>query len=1426
MMDSDEERSAIVAEISSMAVPSVPIIPSTRPILAKHTGPVDEENYPVYISNECFQSHQQQSEINEQQEEKQSESGCDKTLDFLDNDVAWIPIQQSYSTKDSYYNKRRRVDFNPRNMDNSSWSVTRGMYADHRRHDHHWNHNNVYRGHRDNHHRANQRRDTGHFNGSLHQKQQIIETQLLKPGTCNKSEDDTFRFYGLLDSERPYHLENQPHHDMIWIAGKTVSTKEEALYPSIDEKDPLWKLYESGYFKVGDRIRFALTKEGRECINQYRDLYNEPLPAEGTGCIMLSERDRSGWGPHGYVTHTHECNYCVRTDPDHEGRHTRFDLVPGLYDVERIDSVSPCSLKQLFHIKSIPETELMAWTLKNILGDEHDWLTVNIIAEYLPLSYQRDVYLNAPRFERLIESIYHPRNGISDETKDDGDITEMAIALNRCIPEEVVDMKGFRRNNYFNYRRDYEDQREEEEGWRDDLAYYHEKVFDIARRGHPTFPQNPENTNKKTKILTPRHRMYAQNPYLPLITPHGRNNAGIVAKRIDIALKPSTSLYGYQLHTVMWCHEVERSILAKQSLCVGSNDLRFCFDTTSNCGVYCVKDENATRLKPTVTKKKQKKKKKRKSWSEKEIEQREAEYRKKHKPKPIYDDHRDYMYISAHTPRVIPPRIITYKGGVVADDVGLGKTLTMLSLMAAHPLGDDITRNSFHPETGELEYGPDGETILCAATLVLAPSHLIEQWKGEIEQHFKNKLLNVIMITTGADHKQLTYRDVLEAQVVLVSKSFLSGTHYNTLNRNLIDEHWESVDPSLPPKPADVSNSRPKRHSSRRSSRSKPLQQQKYQDLSIKSPFLDLFHWRRVVVDEGHELLPDNKLRSNLLRISSEFRWYCTATPFPTDLSVEHAAEYLDIRLNDKIIEWSKELNKPLGSVLHNVLYHHLYSKHTKESIMTDNHLPDVEETSKMINFHPVERVLYDIIKKYRNTPLNDPALERRMCNGDLTTFERGLYLNWEDKQTLKQWCHQHCESDHPERTAYPWDDQEDALNPVFWDNYLQKLLMINRYWFQNMIEAFRAQIRQHHKDIDGLKLLQQQYRNGTVPPQPRSYSLWGYSNDTHSDIVALEDIPKELQEHKQKINRLEMELEFYHPIHEMIHDTKIDDTVIEFENNIKSEKNGEVILRVLRKYGSKQALLLHFVQTTLEDPNNRIIIFSLFGVMLETIRERLRDVRIEAGLCRGSVHQRRKAMRAFQGDSEAEGNRVILLSSKDAASGADLKLATHVILVDPVPGSASESFAAERQAIGRAVRQGMDERGIATKVLRLVIRDTIEQQTHDRNARMREQATNDEEKSRVERENMKWKLSHSLKMEDRTQDEIDFYVNINECAVGKMRPSPPKPIIVDNDSRGLSIIATKNKRRRNDKEEMDASDDDEKEPPKKKVKKTSRRKM
>lgn len=72
-----------------------------------------------------------------------------------------------------------------------------------------------------------------------------------------------------------------------------------------------------------------------------------------------------------------------------------------------------------------------------------------------------------------------------------------------------------------------------------------------------------------------------------------------------------------------------------------------------------------------------------------------------------------------------------------------------------------------------------------------------------------------------------------------------------------------------------------------------------------------------------------------------------------------------------------------------------------------------------------------------------------------------------------------------------------------------------------------------------------------------------------------------------------------------------------------------------------------------------------------------------------------------------------MLLSLAKSASGLNLIEANHVVLLDPMSGSVEESRAYELQALGRAHRQGQDQK---VQLVRFVMLATNEEELYNRN--------------------------------------------------------------------------------------------------------------
>jgi len=65
-------------------------------------------------------------------------------------------------------------------------------------------------------------------------------------------------------------------------------------------------------------------------------------------------------------------------------------------------------------------------------------------------------------------------------------------------------------------------------------------------------------------------------------------------------------------------------------------------------------------------------------------------------------------------------RYCTVRGGIMADEVGLGKTLSFISLICGHPAPQDRQKNN---------------PLDIKATLIICPNTIVHQWKEQFVEH-------------------------------------------------------------------------------------------------------------------------------------------------------------------------------------------------------------------------------------------------------------------------------------------------------------------------------------------------------------------------------------------------------------------------------------------------------------------------------------------------------------------------------------------------------------------------------------------------------------------------------------------------------------------------------------------------------------------
>ncbi|CAE8594810.1 unnamed protein product [Polarella glacialis] len=208
-------------------------------------------------------------------------------------------------------------------------------------------------------------------------------------------------------------------------------------------------------------------------------------------------------------------------------------------------------------------------------------------------------------------------------------------------------------------------------------------------------------------------------------------------------------------------------------------------------------------------------------------------------------------------------------GGVLADQMGGGKTVTTLALVASEKENVESQR-SVHWSAPVKQQSK--------ATLILCPSSLVGQWNTE-RINFTGEALQTVVIESARDLETVTVADLLEADLVIVTFELLASEEYLQNLRN------KSRSEELPDFPGQVGHKEPEQlrgiwipgHPAQPYGTAKGKQQlrelaaffsarygeavAKLRQWELKAetrnPPLEYFEWHRVVIDEVHYAFGD-----------------------------------------------------------------------------------------------------------------------------------------------------------------------------------------------------------------------------------------------------------------------------------------------------------------------------------------------------------------------------------------------------------------------------------------------------------------------------------------------------------------------------------------------------------------------------------------
>ncbi|KAL9711973.1 hypothetical protein Ac2012v2_005047 [Leucoagaricus gongylophorus] len=295
-----------------------------------------------------------------------------------------------------------------------------------------------------------------------------------------------------------------------------------------------------------------------------------------------------------------------------------------------------------------------------------------------------------------------------------------------------------------------------------------------------------------------------------------------------------------------------------------------------------------------------------------------------------------YFNLATKTPQTQPP--VLGRGALCADAMGLGKTLTMLSLILA-------------------TQGDQGHGV-SKSTLIVSPLSIMSNWEKQIEDHCVSGVLSTCIYY--GSNRNFSAQDLQNYDIVITTYQTITG-EFGGLDPEGANKKKRKMGQAL---------------------------------FNVK--------WKRIILDEGHNIRnPKTKMAMSVCALEAERRWVLSGTPIinsPRDLG--SLLTFLQIcRPLDNEDFFKRLLLRPLkdalpsGVELLSALMSQICIRRTKE--MQDSQgnplipLPPVETIRIPVTLSDEARQLYDQVEQ-----LSRQRFENYLNNRATTSFAQSNVLS------------------------------------------------------------------------------------------------------------------------------------------------------------------------------------------------------------------------------------------------------------------------------------------------------------------------------------------------------------------------------------------------------------------------------------------------
>ena len=608
----------------------------------------------------------------------------------------------------------------------------------------------------------------------------------------------------------------------------------------------------------------------------------------------------------------------------------------------------------------------------------------------------------------------------------------------------------------------------------------------------------------------------------------------------------------------------------------------------------------------------------------------------------------------------------TTDGAILADEMGLGKTITSIALTIENPYVYQPNKE-FESLKIETHINNDIELLKVKATLIICPSHLTKQWSLEIAK--ANKNINKLLILTKREHNKYKYKDILEADIIIVSFQFLLNINY-----------YVNYDGS---QRLTKSNFGYEKTLNERFNKMKKLRKFNTTDFLNEEIIFENIHWYRLIVDEAHEIFQASSYENQYLlhfikNLISDHKWYVSGTPFYDRKSLNNVMNFLNfksiknVKGDDFLLDFNVTMDQGLnGANILDSIFSQIYIRNTKESVKDQLTIPNAIVENLLMEFSDFEKNLYNSISNGKH---NEIYLRKICCNIQIHERFGGDISNIMNLDQVKEKIIE--------------DNQKNIIKLQLTIQNLDPTIAAykaRKKSLENKISASQFLINSFNKEIkineDCCPICRCDFDDPVVTNCGHNYCY-----ECITEVLGMSSYKKECPICRAPISSSQI----YRIESKVEEEEKVDDLVYQ--------------------YGTKLAKLIKLCKKILLNPKNKIIIFSEWDRLLKMIGIVLKNNEINNVFCKGNVHQRNAAISAFRKEinkKKKNKSRVIMLSTENAASGTNLTEATHIIFMEPHVGNYNKIKAMEDQAIGRAVRLGQENQ---VCVYRLIMKDTVEE--------------------------------------------------------------------------------------------------------------------